>query len=201
MEEFIQALREENNLSVSYKTRHGQFLEVLVTPHFLEYSEKDDRFRLIASDLKYRVTINLSSITRCEPVIDEEYYPYRAAEMTSVTFELEDTRGAMERVLLHFSHLEKETKRLDDTHYRITLRYDSRDEKEMVIRILSFGPLIRVTEPDSFIELIRKRILKQKDFATFFPGTFSAENVLYTHRTEKTPESEIPAENRTLTTE
>ncbi len=190
----IQALREEKNLSISFLSRYGQPREALVTPHFLEYSEKDDRFRLIASNPSYRFTINLARITRCEPVSDSDYYPYRAADMTSVTFELEDTRGAMERVLFHFSHLEKETKRLDDTHYRVTLRYDRQDETEMVIRILSFGPFIRVTEPDSFIELIRERILKQKDIATFFPGTFSAENVLYIQRTENTPESEIPAE-------
>jgi hypothetical protein len=31
----------------------------------------------------------------------------------------------------------------------------------MVIRILSFGPVIRVTEPESFIILLRDRIERQ----------------------------------------
>lgn len=39
--------------------------------------------------------------------------------------------------------------------------YNKSDETEMVIRILSFGPLLRVQEPASFIELLRKRLQKQ----------------------------------------
>ena len=42
----------------------------------------------------------------------------------------------------------KLAKRLDDKHYRVTLRYDRQDETEMVIRILSFGSAVRVTEPE-----------------------------------------------------
>ena len=86
----------------------------------------------------------------------------RAIELLKV-FELEDKRHALERVLLHFSHLEKETKRLDETHYRVTLRYDPADETEMVIRILSFGPVIRVLEPARFIGRLRERIERQRD--------------------------------------
>lgn len=40
-----------------------------------------------------------------------------------LVLELTDERNALKRVMLHFSHLEKETERLDDTHYRITLFY------------------------------------------------------------------------------
>ena len=174
----IQALRDEQNLSISYLTRNNEPYDVEVTPHYLEYSGKDDRFRLVSSDLNYRRTINLSRITHCKAVPDGEYYPYRMPEMASLTFELEDSRHAMERVLLHFSHLEKETKRLDDTHYRVTLRYDRTDETEMVIRILSFGPFIRVIEPESFIELLRKRIQKQKDLTPISPETFSDDDAI-----------------------
>lgn len=39
--------------------------------------------------------------------------------------------------------------------------YNKSDETEMVIRILSFGPLLRVQEPASFIELLHKRLQKQ----------------------------------------
>ena len=78
-----------------------------------------------------------------------------------MTFELEDRRNALERVLLHFSHLEKETKRLDDRRYRVTLKYDGQDETEMVIRLLSFGSAIRVVEPERMICLLRERIEKQ----------------------------------------
>ena len=45
--------------------------------------------------------------------------------------ELTDRRNALERVLLHFSHLEKETRRLDENRYRLTLRYEKEDEMQI----------------------------------------------------------------------
>ena len=67
--------------------------------------------------------------------------------------------------MLHFSHLEKETVRLDENHYRITLSYEADDETEILIRVLSFGPMLRVTSPERFIGLIRERLRKQKIFS------------------------------------
>ena len=134
---------------------------MLVKPRFLEYSEKDDRFRLVADGRKRRWTVNLRKITDCALSNTDMDMPVHAPKLESVTFELEDRRNAMRRVLLHFSHLEKETKRLDEHRYRVTLRYDKQDETEMLVRILSFGPVIRVTEPERFIELLRERIARQ----------------------------------------
>ena len=89
-------------------------------------------------------------------------FTIKEAATDTIVFELEDRRNVLERVLLHFSLLKKETKKLDDRRYRVTLQYDRGDETEMVIRILSFGPLIRVVEPESFIALLRERIERQK---------------------------------------
>ena len=36
------------------------------------------------------------------------------------------------------------------------------DETEIVIRILSFSQMVKVVEPNSFIDLIKDRLLKQK---------------------------------------
>ena len=65
-------------------------------------------------------------------------------------------------MLLHFAHFKKQAEKLDDERYRITVSYDKDDEMEIVIRILSFGPMIRVTAPQHFIELIKKRLINQK---------------------------------------
>ena len=43
----------------------------------------------------------------------------------------------------------------------MTIVYDEADETEIVIRILSFGPMVRVTAPDTMIDLIRERLLAQ----------------------------------------
>lgn len=165
----LQAFREGRNLYVSFESRLHAQPKLVVTPHYLEYSEKDDRFRLIAAGRKRRWVINLSRITECKLAYSNELVMLKEKMTDSVTFELEDRRNAMERVLLHFSHLEKETKRLDDHRYRVTLKYDRYDETEMVIRVLSFGSAIRVIEPDSFICLLRERIEKQRRLAELSP--------------------------------
>ena len=157
----LKALRESRNLYVAFETRLHSQLKLPVTPCCLEYSEKDDRFRLVAAGKRRRWVINLSRITACSPACENTPFPLRDADRATVTFELEDRRNAMQRVLLHFSHLQKETKRLDETHYRVTLAYDRQDETEMVIRLLSFGSAVRVIAPERFIALIRQRIAGQ----------------------------------------
>lgn len=173
----LRALRGGQNLFVSFETERGRRLEIVVTPHYLEYSEKDDRFRLMASGYRRDWIIRLSRVTVCEPALRQTPMPLRPQPTVTLTFELNDRRNALERVLLHFSHLQKETEKLDDAHYRVTLHYDKRDETEMVIRILSFGPVIRVTEPKRFADLLRQRIEKQMNLAAYLPGRDGADGI------------------------
>ena len=84
--------------------------------------------------------------------------------MRDLTVDLVDERNCLERFLLHFSHLEKEAQKLDDTHYRVHLKYDRDDETEILIRIISFGAKVRVISPDRFIQQIRERLQKQEMF-------------------------------------
>ena len=154
-------MREGHTLHLSYETSRGNRFRLSVAPRYLEYSEKDDRFRLIADGRKRRWTVNLCRIADCAPAYTDVEMPLWPPKMESVTFEVENRRNAMHRVLMHFSHLEKETKRLDERHYRVTLKYDRQDETEMLIRILAFGPAIRVTEPQRFIDLLKERVAKQ----------------------------------------
>ena len=65
--------------------------------------------------------------------------------------------------MLHFSHYEKETEYLKDKNlYRVSVLYDEADEKDAVIRVLSFGPYVKVVEPEYFVGLIRDRLQKQE---------------------------------------
>ena len=81
-------------------------------------------------------------------------------EKRSVTLELTDERNALERVMLHFAHFEKQAERIGESRYKLTLVYDPDDETELVIRILSFGPMVRVSSPARFVGLIKERLLK-----------------------------------------
>ena len=80
-----------------------------------------------------------------------------------IVIELTDERNALERAMFHFSHLEKKTERIDDNRYRITLWYDKDDETEMLIRVIAFGPVLKVIEPERFIGQIKERLLMQKN--------------------------------------
>jgi len=66
--------------------------------------------------------------------------------------------------MLHFSDLEKETVKINDSKYKVFLTYDRDDETEILIRILSFGPLIKILSPQSFIDLIKERLKLQENF-------------------------------------
>jgi len=161
----LDAVRNRRPLSIGVKGSTGGAARLCGMPEYLEYSEKDDKFRLIVSGRRRQSVVNLGRILSCRPFRGDfrgrGFRPAPAAEK-SVVLELLDERNALERVLLHFAHFEKEARRLDEKRYRVTIRYQPDDETEMVIRVLSFGPFIRVTEPESFVELIKSRLEMQK---------------------------------------
>ena len=68
--------------------------------------------------------------------------------------------------MLHFAHFEKKAERVDGSRYRLRIKYDQSDETEMVIRVLSFGPMVRVESPDAFVELIRDRLRRQRELSS-----------------------------------
>ena len=160
----LDAIRNKYPLHIRTLNRKGGPLDLTVLPKRLEYSEKDDKFRLIGFGQSMS-TINLGRILSCEPSdkpfsITHENSDHARPRM--VIFELTDQRKALERVLLHFAHFEKTAEKISDDKYLITVHYDKEDEIELVIRILSFGPMIRVTAPQHFIDLIKQRLKDQK---------------------------------------
>lgn len=160
----LDAVRSGAPLHIHMRNKRGEIIARTIFPSHLEYSEKDDKFRLIGTGSGYGNTVNLGRIIHCEPCgghckIRRE--SKRGACARQVTFELTDQRNALERVLLHFAHFEKTAERIDENRYAVTVRYNLEDETEMVIRILSFGPMIRVTAPERFIKSIRQRLIDQ----------------------------------------
>lgn len=155
------ALQEKKQLEIYFHDAKGNLHHTKVSPQYLEYSEKDDRFRLAAEGFRPWM-INLSRVQECRILDEAAFTTGQVLRNTQiVTLELTDERNALERVLLHFSHLEKEVKKLDEAHYQVTLHYDEKDETELLIRILSFGPQLTVISPTHFREKIRDRLGKQ----------------------------------------
>lgn len=162
----LQALREKRKLKICHSSRIGRQVSGVFVPFRLEYSGKDDKFRLISSGVWHSRIINIARITQCallEGFTGSECFPPKQRDF-SISFDLTDERNALERVMLHFSNCRKETRRLDERHYTVNLWYEPQDETELLIRILSFGPMIRVTAPESFINLIKERLFRQQKF-------------------------------------
>jgi hypothetical protein len=162
----LDAVHQKKLIQVEYTGRFGQKDIFVCSPSKIEYSEKDDKFRII-SKVKNKVTIlNVARIISCEIIdeknavaISENGLPKK--RRARVVLDIYDDRKAMERITLAFAHFEKSVIQVDENTYRLTINYDSFDETELVIRVLSFGPMVKVLEPENFVSLIKQRIEKQ----------------------------------------
>lgn len=175
----LKALKEGTNLHVRCRVRRGIEYDLLLTPNHLEYSEKDDQFRLIAAGTEKDWILNVSGITECAIDHTDSVRAPQEQKKRAVTFELMNHRNALDRVLLHFSHLQKVTRRVDNERYQVTLYYDPNDETEMLIRILSFGRVIHVIEPKRFIQKMEKRISSQLQLIAAFHGDKEENTAMY----------------------
>ena len=156
------AVRECRPLRLEVLRRRGRSETVVFHPTRLEYSEKDDKFRLIGMVKHRRRTVNLARITACEICATSCSSPQQIpVERRTVTLKLRNERNTPERVLLHFAHLEKQAVR-EENHWLVHLCYNAEDETEMLIRILSFGPMVEVIAPERFRNLIIARLKAQK---------------------------------------
>ena len=161
----LRSISEKQPLTIGMINRKGHPIRMHVLPQRLEYSEKDDKFRLISAGTNFDGLINLGRILTCQPCLEPISFTgseFRPA-LETVLLRLKNERNALERYMLHFAHFEKQAERLDRYHYLLRVRYDPRDETEMVIRILSFGPMLEVIEPAPFRQLIIDRLRLQQD--------------------------------------
>ncbi|MBP5237245.1 MAG: WYL domain-containing protein [Clostridia bacterium] len=163
----LDAVKNRYPLRFELTNRKGSVSVLTAQPEYIEYSEKDDKFRASVSGCRFGDTVNIGRIISCsraKGLGSSKLSPYRKHTGT-VVLDVTDERNALERVLLHFAHFAKEAEKTGEDSYRVTVEYDMSDETEMVIRILSFGPMVKAVSPDSFIDLIKDRLKRQKDLA------------------------------------
>lgn len=161
----LDAIKNKYPLNIRTSNRSGREMDLIILPKYLEYSEKDDKFRLIGSGSSSAGTINLSRIKSCTPctAIDRKSFSNRVpVKQRQVVFQLKDERNALDRVLMSFAYLKKEVEQIDDRCYQIKVFYDKDDETELLIRFLSFGPKIKIVAPAHFKNLIKDRLKRQK---------------------------------------
>ncbi len=159
----MEAIAQRRTVRMKYISRRNRPADDTVTPIRLEYSEKDDRFRVLCAaggNVKVR---NLSGILSCElgaPHTGGLPDPDKR-ESRRVVLQVRSFRNSLERVSMHFTHLRKEVEREGETTYRMTLWYDAADEPEMIVRVLQYGPTVRVLEPEGFRKAVADRVKAQ----------------------------------------
>ena len=156
------AVKNGRKARVTYRTDKG-VRTAAASPYLFEYSEREDRLRLWVNSHSLGNIINVFRVEDAE-LLDEagdipDSLPVMAKEQ--VTLEISDSRKAVERALLHFAHYERETE-LTENGCILRITYCKADRTELAQQVLSFGPLVRVTHPQEFAELIRARLAAQR---------------------------------------
>ncbi len=161
----LRAIREHRGLRIRYSTHRERVSEQEVFPRCLEYSPQDDKLRLLGyKPREHRaVILNLGRMISCETAepFDPAVFEGMREESGQAVIELINVRNALERVMLQFSHLAKKTEQLDSRTYRVTLSYRTEDETELLIQLLSFGPVLRVLSPAELAAHMKERIIRQ----------------------------------------
>lgn len=160
----LEAIRNRKKVVISYESSKGTRRQFMCDPYKLEYSEKDDKFRVLIASCRFATMLNLKGIASCEIV--GQAYPQASAKTVESSdyfiMELVNERNVLERAMLHFSHFKKEAQYLGENKYQLKIYYHESDEPELVIRVISFGPFVKVTEPAAFVDKIKQRLMMQK---------------------------------------
>lgn len=170
----MRAVKEGRVLGISYISGRGKSLRGSFLPHAVEYSAKDEKFRLRAYLVRrsrpvFYASINLGRITSLvessEPPPSPEALngmPRSRRAGEPAVIEIIDGRNALERAMIQLSSFDKRTEYSEESgRYLCSIYYNICDETELLIRLLSFGPLVRVLSPAPFVGQVRERVLAQ----------------------------------------
>ena len=159
----LKAMNEGRNIRLNMTSRKGKTVYAICRPERLEYSEKDDKFRVVTGGCHYIRAVNLARITKCSIYNGETEIQQSEAGTAyeTISLKVREERNTLERCMLHFAHFEKRAEKIDD-YYLLHIKFDKDDEPEMVIRVLSFGPTVEAVEPERFRKLIIDKLKKQK---------------------------------------
>ncbi len=109
-----------------------------------------DRIRQISHTQK-----TLSSAVNINELIKRSYYK------EPLTLRIADKRNALERAMLHFANYEKNTVKIDENTYECLIYYNQSMETELLIEVMSFGPMLTVTGNERFLKALKERLKKQ----------------------------------------
>lgn len=174
MHAIMDAVCQRRFLNISYLSQKENILTRTWLPCRLEYGQRDGKFRLYAMALckngRQRIdllnTARILSVKKTDIIfpspVDVDSFLDHTGCTQPLILEISTKRNALERALLHFSCYQKKVERMENSStYRCTIYYDKRWETELLIQVLSFGPVVKVLGPESFLQQVRDRVKKQ----------------------------------------
>ena len=184
----LDAMKIHEAVRLDYTARHSNGLNVMVLPLKIEYSAKNDKFRVYCRTvsngiLRGGMKINIGRIRMIEPTgkrftgtasdtasMEKFFSDRRAPE--PVTVFVKPERNAPERFLMEFANYEKRTERDPKSGSLIVrLYYDRADETELLILLLSFGAAIEILSPREFRAKAAERVRRQAHLLDIHKGT------------------------------
>ncbi|KUO70801.1 MAG: hypothetical protein APF81_12770 [Desulfosporosinus sp. BRH_c37] len=170
----LRAIQEKQLINVENKILNGNTLTGVMMPHRLEYSIKDDVFRVCgavedARTQEYIVKAmrisRLSNVSIAGPAYEQSFSELmKARAMATAVVEIRNVRNGYERFLNLFSNYPREAKYDEKTKTLIiSIDYHTFDHSAVAISILAMGTIVKVLEPASLREEVIKRLRDQID--------------------------------------
>ncbi|MDE6798456.1 MAG: WYL domain-containing protein [Ruminococcus sp.] len=167
----VSAVKKHEVTEINFVSRNNKNLKGLYIPLKIQYSPKNNRFRILAFSVqKYRTSIiNIGRITDIkntgmiftENISVERYFnEHKCRE--PVTVRVSTGRNTTERFFMEFAPYEKRTEYDSETGVcMVQLWYDRQDETELLIRLLSYGAMLEIVSPPDFRQKAKERIDRQ----------------------------------------
>ena len=181
---FLKAYKEKKAVFIRYLSGHGNLISMVVLPLKIEYSYKNDKFRMYCRQIGNQknakafpyVTINIGRIVSAEPARNTDMVIPSGNEDLSfpdktetIQVRVTEERNSVERFMLEFASYPKKTVRDTKTgECTVSIECRCADETELLIRLLGFGPTIEILSPPEFREKAAQRVRRQ--YELFFGG-------------------------------
>lgn len=174
----LSAMQRGQFVDIEYRGNNHARVHHHYFPCRLEYSIKNDKFRLLCTEkgaksphieilnLERIMAVTLMDARRntkpdlnCLLKSDNYKEPARLLIHTD--------RNTLERTMLQFANYEKNTTKIDENTYECLIYYNQKNETELLIEVLSFGPLIEVLGSGRFLRQVKHRLCLQKKHGQF----------------------------------
>ncbi|MGN0576637.1 MAG: WYL domain-containing protein, partial [Ruminococcus sp.] len=177
----LEAVKHRSIVYIDFTSGHGKRMGGKFVLLKMEYSPKNDKFRvycyLLRNDrIKSSGIINVGRILSIKdtgrqfrtPVSMDSYFRSRKCRTPAVV-RVTTERNGVERFMLEFASYEKHTVHdLKTGEYTVEIWYDEQNETELLIRLLSFGPVIEIIGPERLRNQARERVKRQHDLLSHY---------------------------------